>query len=293
MALTGIDVSNNNGTVDWAAVARSGVTFAFLKATEGLTFADGTYASNRTAAKAHGIKVGAYHFARPAKSQPGPQADHFLKVAQPQHGEMRPVLDLEDNGGLGAADLQRWARGWLGAVEQATGVKPVLYTSPSFWREHAGNADFSQYPLWHAQYTSRPVADVAGAWKAYTIWQHAQDGTIGGVAGHCDVNRCDDDALDAIVIGAATRTQPRQLRPGMRDPEVAELKRALTAYFRGHPEQTTAKWSQDTVYGPQAVQAVKDFQRAHGLEIDGVVGPLTWQALANETAALQLATHPR
>jgi lysozyme len=33
----GIDVSNNNGDIDWGKVARSGVLYAYLRATEGLT----------------------------------------------------------------------------------------------------------------------------------------------------------------------------------------------------------------------------------------------------------------
>ena len=38
--LTGIDVSNYNGTVDWKKVKESGVAFAFVKATEGITYVD-------------------------------------------------------------------------------------------------------------------------------------------------------------------------------------------------------------------------------------------------------------
>jgi lysozyme len=294
VALIGIDISNNNGSVDWARVKTTGVAFAYLKATEGTSFVDGTYAANRSAAKAQGIRVGAYHFARPGKSAPGPQAEHFLTHAQPTKGELRPVLDLEDHGGLGPADVQRWARGWLDAVERAVGSKPVVYTSPSFWHDRVGNADFAQYPLWHAQYTKRPNADVAGAWKAYTIWQHADDGTITGVSGHCDLNRCADNALDAITIGAAATPEKHAplLKEGMRMPEVAELKRMLSAYFREHPQQTKATFTQDTTYGPQAVQAVKDFQSAKGLVPDGQVGDKTWQALENATAELRLGSRP-
>ena len=291
MALSGIDISNNNGDVDWERVVTAGVTFAFLKATEGTSFVDQTYERHRAAAKQHGIKVGAYHFARPAKSQPGQQAAFFLEHAKPKAGELRPVLDLEDNGGLAAADVQRWARGWLDAVERAVGCKPIIYTSPSFWRDRAGNADFSGYPLWHAQYTKRPNADVAGSWKGYTIWQHAQDGAIAGVRGHCDVNRCDDHALDALVIGEAAGMQMPLLKQGMRAPAVVELKQMLSAYFRAHPEQSTAQFTQDNVYGEHAVEAVKDYQRAQGLEVDGVVGPMTWQSLENATAELRLGAH--
>jgi GH25 family lysozyme M1 (1,4-beta-N-acetylmuramidase) len=292
VVLKGIDVSNNNGAVDWAAVARSGVTFAFLKATEGTSFVDVYYPINRTAAHAQGIKVGAYHFARPGRSGPEQQAEYFLAAARPAPAELVPVLDLEDDGGLRTAQVQRWTAGFLGAIERELGVKAIIYSGPWFWRSHVGNADFSEHPLWLAQYTRSRTADVPGAWKAYTIWQHSADGSVAGVRGRCDLNRCDDRALDALTLGDSRVTMWPELHPGARSPEVQELKRALTVYFNAHPKKAKPRFTQDDVYGAQAVAAVKAFQKAHRLAADGVVGDLTWQALENEYAELRLGRHP-
>ncbi len=38
--VSGIDVSHHQGTVDWEAVASAGISFAYVKATEGSDFVE-------------------------------------------------------------------------------------------------------------------------------------------------------------------------------------------------------------------------------------------------------------
>lgn len=40
----------------------------------------------------------------------------------------------------------------------------------------------------------------------------------------------------------------------------------------------------DGKFGSKTEQAVKEFQRAYGLTVDGVVGPATWDALEKATS---------
>ncbi|WP_067929600.1 peptidoglycan-binding protein [Alicyclobacillus shizuokensis] len=47
----------------------------------------------------------------------------------------------------------------------------------------------------------------------------------------------------------------------------------------------------DGIFGPKTLSAVKTFQRAHHLAIDGIVGPQTWDALFSSTGA-SFSTHP-
>src|SRR3954469_22613633 len=57
----GIDVSHHQGTINWDAVAGDGVEFAWMKATEGATFRDASFARNWHQAGAAGLARGAYH----------------------------------------------------------------------------------------------------------------------------------------------------------------------------------------------------------------------------------------
>ena len=67
----GIDVSHWQGDIHWPAVADDGVRFAFMKATDGTDYVDPTFASNRARARASGLEVGAYHFAKPDRLRRG------------------------------------------------------------------------------------------------------------------------------------------------------------------------------------------------------------------------------
>ncbi len=68
------------------------------------------------------------------------------------------------------------------------------------------------------------------------------------------------------------------LRPGAQGPAVVGLKRQLRIWYAAEGRRSPRRM-RGPVYGPNAVEAVKEFQLASGLTPDGVVGPETWAAL--------------
>jgi lysozyme len=194
--IDGIDVSHWQNTIDWSQVAAAGYRFAIMKASEGQTFDDPNYATNRAEANAAGIYIGAYHFARPDSTTNDAtiEADHFTRVATPKKGDIVPVLDIEDSGGLPAADLIAWIRTWLGRVESTVGVKPMIYTGPNFWRTATGDttefADHGYRLVWIANWFV-PKPDVpANDWggNSWTFWQYDNCGTVPGISGCVDLD---------------------------------------------------------------------------------------------------------
>lgn len=187
----GIDLSHWQGSVSWSRVRSDGVTFAFMKATEGTTYSDPTLKTNWAGAESHGIYRSAYHFARPSIGSAARQAKFFVqKVGSFKgKGDLPPVLDLEATGGLSQSHLRRWVRIWLETTEKLTGRTPILYFSPYFWIDNLGNStSFTHYPLWIAHYTSgHPL--VPGGWKTWTFWQRTSSGSVSGISGHVDMNR--------------------------------------------------------------------------------------------------------
>lgn len=60
--IKGIDVSHNNGKVDWDAVKRAGLTFAMIRVGYGKRNIDREFYNNVNGALSHGLKIGIYHY---------------------------------------------------------------------------------------------------------------------------------------------------------------------------------------------------------------------------------------
>jgi len=201
--VAGIDVSHWQGYVRWADVKNAGVGFAIAKATEGQTFVDHRYARNKSRADHLGLAFGAYHFASPDRSYRDAirEAKHFVRTASLAGRHLLPVLDLERTGGLSRSALIAWVRTWLRTVESRLGVKPMIYTSPSFWKDRMGDTRWfadNGYRLWVAHwYTSSPrvPADNWGG-RGYTLWQLTDCAKVKGISGCVD-----GDLLNGTNLG--------------------------------------------------------------------------------------------
>jgi GH25 family lysozyme M1 (1,4-beta-N-acetylmuramidase) len=188
----GVDVSSWQHTrgVNWSRVKADHTTFAFIKATEGTGYVNPYFRRDWASTLRVGLYRGAYHFARPRHGNARAQARFFVRVAGSMHhrGDLPPVLDLETTGGLRPSALQRWTRTWLRTVRHATGRRPIVYTSPVFWRAALGNSrKFAGYPLWIAHY-GVPRPQVPGGWGTWTFWQGRRNGRVAGIGGGVDRN---------------------------------------------------------------------------------------------------------
>ena len=198
----GVDVSHYQGLINWTQVAAKSYRFTFAKATEGTTLVDATYPVNRAGSEGMGLRFGAYHFGRPSGTGPATivasaiaQADHFISVAQPQPGELPPVLDLETSGGLSQTLLVQWTQAWLDEVKARTGVSGFVYASPNFWKSKLGNTSafaIGGYRLWVAHWTKSGAPLVpAGNWGGlgWTFWQWTDCASVPGFINCVDGDR--------------------------------------------------------------------------------------------------------
>lgn len=90
----GVDVSSWQGEIDWPTLAGQGLSFAFIKATEGSGFTDPRFSYNWEEARKTALRVGAYHFF--SYDSPGKtQADNFIAAVPREPGALPPVVDVE------------------------------------------------------------------------------------------------------------------------------------------------------------------------------------------------------
>lgn len=192
--MTGIDVSINNGTIDWSKVpATPGfkVDFTYIKANEGIGFDDKKDLFNAQNAKRYGIKVGYYHFASlnnvDVVADATAEANYFLKSLKTlPENDMPPVLDIETNkSDLTDEKVHQWIKTFVNLVP-----KCVLYSYTPFLNEHLPiEHSLGTLPLWIARYTTELTPKLPVGWKDYWMWQYSNQGKISGINGNVDLNK--------------------------------------------------------------------------------------------------------
>lgn len=210
-AAAGIDTSSyqhpEGAKIDWLAVRAAGVSYAYVKATEGSDLVDPWFRRDWAGVAAAGLYRGAYHYSRPEPGSAVGDADHFLDVVGRLNrpGDLPPALDVEQSGGMDPDALAAWVADWVAEVRQRTDRTPVIYTRSSFWNaEMGGTVRFSGAPLWVASYTTAgDPGPPFGGWPTWTLWQWSPSGGVDGVSGQVDQDRLagGGPALAALAVG--------------------------------------------------------------------------------------------
>ncbi|MDB5061397.1 MAG: glycoside hydrolase [Mucilaginibacter sp.] len=192
----GIDVSYAQGKIDWQKVKSMQedsvrISFAFIKATEGLLTVDPYFKRNWREAPKAGIVCGAYHFFRPTKSGAW-QARFFLQNVKMESGDLPAVADIERLDGTTPETMRKELKAFVKQVELKTGIKPIIYTNISFYNDYLAGY-FDGYPLWIANYYQPELKiDHNTQWK---FWQHSDRAKVNGIGHVVDFNVFRGDSL--------------------------------------------------------------------------------------------------
>lgn len=291
--MKGIDISNNNSSVDFNSVRNDGVEVVYIKATEGTTYQDADCNNFYQGAKAVGLKIGFYHFLV-GTSAPETQADNFYNMIKDKQNDLIPMLDVETN----FEGLNDYISRFITRFKAISNLDIAIYTYTSFITNIS--SQFANLKLWEANYNNSPWSLPNNFFTDRIGHQYTEKGNINGV-GACDVNEFND----GVLLGSNYTPQP-VAQPSV-DSWIAELQaecnRQGFSYqvVDGVPGKNTLAGcpllktgamgnitkllqqflgiNADGIFGEQTRQAVIQFQSAHGLVADGIVGVNTWCAL--------------
>ena len=187
--IRGVDVSHHNGAINWAQLKNEGVTFAYIKATEGLSHTDRNYTANYSASRLSDIKTGTYHFYTFGLDGVM-QAQHFIHVAKVAGNDLIPAIDVEHsliNIYSSDKDYQERVIAELQKMEQALfdyyGVHPIIYTNKDCYKLYI-KKHFPENLIWMSDLRNEPT--IQG--NEWVIWQFSHTGKINGAVGDIDLN---------------------------------------------------------------------------------------------------------
>lgn len=195
----GVDVSCFNGTVDYEAVKAQGIDFVIVRVggrgwESGLVYEDSMALDHLMAAKAAGLKVGAYFYSAAATAEEAVQeADLVIGHLDGMELEMPVFLDMEYSGRFpaGRADALNTAQrveiinAFCKTMENS-GYDAGVYSGESLLSTSVDFASIAQHSIWVANYTENNALPTYP--HRYDIWQFTDSGLVSGIGGNADIN---------------------------------------------------------------------------------------------------------
>jgi lysozyme len=165
--LIGIDVSKLNGYINWEAVKSEGISFAYVRATQGYASSDWSesnafdnkFIENMNSAIKNNILVGAYHVVYPnvnkGNSEAIKEANYFIskiKAYYKNYKLLPPMIDFEKSSSYYSKQtLTDWVKTFAEEIESQLGIKPIIYMN-EFYSDSKVYLNQLPYKLWIAKY---------------------------------------------------------------------------------------------------------------------------------------------
>lgn len=280
----GIDVSAWQGSIDWRAVAASGIDFAIIKCGAGNKIAD-NFETNYAGAKAAGLPVGAYVYSYAHTTEEAVrEAETCKRTLAGKQLEYPVFFDIEEASvfKLGMSRCSAIVQAFCETMEDA-GYYVGIYSSKSHLESYISKETRNRYCVWVAHYYVNKTSYSGN----YDIHQFTDRATVNGIRGNVDMNYCYADysiikekgyngfrADGDIPEKAPVRATFKTIKKGSNG-DFVELAQVLLKIKK----HDIGKSGADGKFGNDTENAVKEFQKSQSLVIDGIIGPETWAKL--------------
>lgn len=225
--ISGIDIGQSQGRINWDIAKANGIRFAFIRNTFGLYEGDYDvqWERNWVEAKRVGIPRGAYQYILSYQSITK-QARLFVERMNGDFGELPPVCDVEywrrSDGKYESSPTLAQVKQWCETVEMLTGRTPIIYTG-GYWKGFATAKDAGwalRYDHWLAQYIAAGKETPCPPWTKWTFWQYSETGkgALIGVKSNIDMDWFNgneeefSEYLKNFETGIPPEPQPEQVK---------------------------------------------------------------------------------
>lgn len=179
----GVDVSAYQKDIDWKGLESEGISFAFIKATEGSSHVDENFERNWDEAHSTDMKVGAYHFMS-YDTEGETQAEHFIEHVDRRWGMLPPVVDVEFYGEYtenhpSAERMYSILDVILEKFEERYGRTPIIYTNTYIYDNYISGR-YDDYPIWISDHS---IPETLSDGRDWTFCQYTFRATSENVAG--------------------------------------------------------------------------------------------------------------
>lgn len=284
-----VDVSEWNGEIDWNAARADGVEYALIRAGFGQDMEsqdDKYFHINMKNAIAAGVKVGAYFYSYASDGDAAAgEAEHCLRLIEPYKNQLSlPVFyDLEEEKCFkNVYSIYTMFE----AILKEAGYNVGCYAS-QYWFDTCLKPVGIDY-CWVAKWGgNKPDWEIS-------IWQYSSNGSVAGIGnGNVDLDILYNTNMTALIDGGndggddqqdddqqggdTVNVELHKLKKGSTGGEVETIQILLNAL--GFRDQNGAYLTIDGIFGAKTEYAVKSYQRARGLAVDGIVGTQTWNRI--------------
>lgn len=244
----GADISENNGSVDFAALKKAGINFVLIRCGYGSNTAsqdDSEFFENVRKAQAAGMPYGVYLYSYAMNTaQAKSEAAHALRllgqVAKPAYGvwfDMEDADNYKAKRGMPSNDtLVKICEAFCVELE-AQGYYTGIYAALSWLDNQLNDSRLDKYDKWVAQWNS--TCDYN---KPYGIWQYTDKLFIGGA--RFDANWAYKDY--PALTGAVKKEGPELTEAQVRQIVRSETEKANPTYHK--LEDVPAFWREDINY---------------------------------------------
>ena len=197
-AIAVVDVSEHNGTIDWAAAKADGVKGAIIRIGFGYDRLDYTVAQNVRECERLGIPYGIYLYSYAETPEDG-RAEGRNPVSwlrqlgiEPGDLDLPVYYDLEEWVWTGhqpptdPAVYEQMVRAWMEEVQGAGYTNAGVYSYRSYLYGPLNSSYIHQHTSWAAEYG--PTLGFTDFGDNFRGWQYTSEGRVAGFAGNVDLN---------------------------------------------------------------------------------------------------------